>query len=171
ALQREILPVNLDNATAQNYKDFTKRAQQVLTVFFQCAINHYAECYELGNILVLFVFKQNFANTLVAKEKNFTREQCIAICAQVFNNGCGEYFLRQVNIAWQCMDDATLLGLSNLAKTNMEEYQIPKLFCDEVHSLQDMFVGMFCHSGYPTTASNTPWTDVRGCFFLVDLQY
>ncbi len=50
------------------------------------------------------------------------------------------------------MDALAIENLTKRAKSNIAKHNITALFCDEVHSLQDKFVGMFCHTGTPANS-------------------
>lgn len=141
-LKSKIFSEGFDKADASQYKEFTTKSQQVVEVFFLCAIKHYVNCYQ--HLLDL----KHDAKTATA------------ICSQVFDNQCGAYFREHMlEDAWtQMNDDNWLKKLYLEVEQYAWQYNIQALFCDEVHSLQGKCVGEFSHTALP--AEDKDWPEV-----------
>jgi hypothetical protein len=99
---------------------------------------------------------------LTVSENNnetLTKKAVIQTCALLFDNGCADLFLQRVQDYWKNIDDETWLRNWQRKVSELSSvFGLRAIFCDEVHSLQSLFIGHFCHTSTPLVWDNVSYT-------------
>ncbi len=81
------------------------------------------------------------------------------MCALLFDIGFADLFLLRVNDYWKNIDNETWFTLWQGKVRNLATaFGLRAVFCDEVHALQSLYIGHFCHTSPPPVWNEVSYT-------------